>query len=65
MDELAGTENRIAVERRRYNDRVRAYDTLVQQVPSAIVARAAGFSTRPYFESAAPAAVPPSVKMSP
>jgi LemA protein len=65
MDELAGTENRIAVERRRYNDRVRAYNTLAQQVPSALVARAGGFSVRPYFEAAAPAAVPPPVRMSP
>jgi LemA protein len=65
MDELAGTENRIAVERRRYNDRVRAYNTLVQQVPSALVARAAGFSPRPYFEAAPSAAVPPPVKTSP
>jgi LemA protein len=64
MDELAGTENRIAVERRRYNDRVRTYNTLVQQVPSALVARAGGFAVRPYFEAAA-AAVPPSVKVSP
>jgi LemA protein len=65
MDELAGTENRIAVERRRYNDRVRAYNTLVQQVPSALVARAGGFSPRPYFEAASAAAVPTPVKMSP
>jgi LemA protein len=65
MDELAGTENRIAVERRRYNDRVRIYNTLVQQVPSFLVARAGGFTPRPYFEAAPPAAVPPAVKMSP
>lgn len=65
MDELAGTENRIAVERRRYNDRVRAYNTLVQQVPSALVAAASGFAPRPYFEAAAAAALPPAVRMSP
>jgi LemA protein len=65
MDELAGTENRIAVERRRYNDRVRVYNTLVQQVPSSLMARAVGWSPRPYFEAASPAAVPPAVKMSP
>ena len=65
MDELAGTENRISVERRRYNDRVRAYNTLVQQVPSAIVASAGGFTTRPYFEAASPAALPPAVRLSP
>lgn len=65
MDELAGTENRIAVERRRYNDRARVYNTLVQQVPSALVASAGGFRPRPYFEAAAPAAVPPTVRLSP
>lgn len=65
MDELAGTENRIAVERRRYNDRVRAYNTLVQQVPSTLVASAGGFTPRPYFGAAGPAAVPPTVRLSP
>jgi len=65
MDELAGTENRIAVERRRYNDRVRAYNTLVQQVPSALVARFGGFSPRPYFEALSSAELPPPVKVSP
>lgn len=49
MDELAGTENRIAVERRRYNDRVRVYDTLVQTFPASLVARLGGFAPRPYF----------------
>jgi LemA protein len=63
MDELAGTENRIAVERRRYNERVRAYNTLVQQVPSALVASAGGFEARPYFVAAPPAAVPPAVRL--
>lgn len=65
MDELAGTENRIAVERRRYNDRVRVYNTLVQQVPSALVASVEGFGPRPYFEAAGPAAIPPTVRLSP
>lgn len=65
MDELAGTENRIAVERRRYNDRVRAYNTLVQQVPTALVASAGGFRPRPYFEAGGSAAVPPAVRLSP
>lgn len=65
MDELAGTENRIAVERRRYNDRVLVYNTLVQQVPSAWIASAGGFRTRPYFGAAGPAAAPPVVRLSP
>ena len=61
MDELAGTENRIAVERRRYNERVAEYNNLVQQFPGSIVAARAGFRLRPYFEAAAPAAAPPPV----
>ena len=65
IDELSGTENRIAVERRRYNDRVRVYNTLVQQVPSALVASTGGFRPRPYFDAAAPAAAPPQVRLSP
>ncbi|HET7265381.1 MAG TPA: LemA family protein [bacterium] len=65
MDELAGTENRIAVERRRYNDRVLAYNTPVQQVPSAWVASAGAFRSRPYFEAEGPAAAPPTVRLPP
>ncbi len=63
MDELAGTENRVAVERRRYNDRVRAYDTLVLEFPASAVAAAGGFHPRPYFEAAAPAQAPPAVTL--
>lgn len=65
IDELSGTENRIAVERRRYNGRVRVYNTLVQQVPSALVASTGGFRPRPYFDAAGPAAAPPQVRLSP
>jgi LemA protein len=63
IDELTGTENRIAVERRRYNDRVQVYNTLVLQFPGSIVARASGFRPRPYFEAAPPAAAPPAVTL--
>ena len=63
MDELAGTENRIAVERRRYNDRALAYDTLVLSVPSSIIATAAGFRPRPYFQAQPGAASPPAVAL--
>jgi LemA protein len=65
MDELVGTENRIAVERRRYNERVRAYDTLVQQFPGSLVAGAAHFEPRPYFTAAASAGGAPSVTLPP
>jgi len=59
MDELAGTENRIAVERRRYNERVRDYNQLVLGVPRSLVARPFGFKPRPYFQAEADAATAP------
>src|ERR1700723_544445 len=43
QDELAGTENRIAVERKRYNDTLQAYNTFIQQFPNSIFAGWAGF----------------------
>src|SRR2546429_4787662 len=43
QDELAGTENRIAVERKRYNDTLQDYNTYVQQFPNNIFAQWAGF----------------------
>src|SRR5205823_418463 len=43
QDELAGTENRIAVERKRYNDTLQDYNTYVQQFPNSIFAKWAGF----------------------
>src|SRR6202158_251976 len=43
QDELAGTENRIAVERKRYNDTLQDYNTYIQQFPNNIFARWAGF----------------------
>ncbi|HXE81675.1 MAG TPA: LemA family protein [Vicinamibacterales bacterium] len=51
MDELAGTENRIAVERMRYNERVQEYNTLRRQFPSNITAGIFGFKEYPFFEA--------------
>jgi len=52
QDELAGTENRIAVERKRYNDTLRDYNTYVQQFPNNVFARIAGFKPNAaYFEA--------------
>ena len=50
QDELAGTENRIAVARRRYNESVRAFNTRIRTFPASIVAGRAGFQQREYFE---------------
>jgi LemA protein len=49
-DELAGTENRIAVERMRYNDAVRAYNAYVKSFPVVLYAGTVGFAPEKYFE---------------
>jgi LemA protein len=59
MDELSGTENRIAVERMRYNERVQEYNTSRRQFPSNITAGIFGFKEYPFFE------VPESAKQVP
>ena len=51
MDELSGTENRIAVERMRYNERVQAYNTSRRQFPSNITAGIFGFEEYPLFNA--------------
>src|SRR5215467_9155460 len=53
QDELAGTENRIAVERKRYNDTLRDYNTYVQQFPASLFAAGMGYKpNNAYFEAA-------------
>jgi len=49
--ELAGTENRIAVERRRYNDTVRIFNQKVRSFPTNLIAGLFGFKKRDYFEA--------------
>lgn len=61
MDELAGTENRVAVERGRFNDKVREFNTMVLRFPTNLFARLFGFSQRNYFEAAAGAETAPQV----
>jgi LemA protein len=52
QDELAGTENRIAVERRRYNDAVQDYNTYIALFPNSLVASIAGFTRNDaYFKT--------------
>jgi LemA protein len=60
--ELAGTENRIAVERMRFNQSVREYNVRLRRFPGAIVARVAGFQPKAFFEATPDAATPPRVK---
>jgi len=53
QDELAGTENRIAVERKRYNDSIQDYNTFIGQFPNSFFAGIAGFTRNDaYFEAA-------------
>jgi len=51
QDELAGTENRIAVERRRFNQAVQTYNTTIRRFPQNIIAGLFGFEKKPYFEA--------------
>lgn len=62
MDELSGTENRISVERRRYNDLVQAYNISISTLPGNIFARILGFTKRAYFESSSGAQNAPQVE---
>jgi len=50
FDEIAGTENRIAVERGRYNDRVREYETAIQSFPGVMFAGGWGFHDKAYAD---------------
>ena len=52
QDELAGTENRIAVERKRYNETLQDYNTYIQQFPHNIFAGWAGFKPNPAYFAA-------------
>lgn len=61
MDELAGTENRIAVERMRYNERVQQYNTLRRRFPSNMTAAIFGFKEYPFFQAPAEAKQVPKV----
>lgn len=61
MDELAGTENRIAVARKDYNDHVAIFNKKVKRFPGAIIAKAAGFNEKDYFKANPKAGVVPKV----
>jgi LemA protein len=61
MDELAGTENRIAVERMRYNERVQEYNTSRRQFPANITNAIFRFQDYPLFEAPPEATQPPKV----
>jgi LemA protein len=62
QSQLEGTENRIAVERRRYNETVQAFNTMIRQVPASLVAGFRGFKEKAYFEAAPGSEVAPKVR---
>src|ERR1700748_1067699 len=65
QDELAGTENRISVERKRYNDTLQDYNTYVQQFPNSVFAGWAGFKPNDaYFQASEGSRVAPRVNFS-
>lgn len=61
MSENAGTENRVAVERMRYNEIVRDYNITVKTFPGSLVASMFGFASHTMFEAAAGAEIAPKV----
>ncbi|MBU2037109.1 LemA family protein [Patescibacteria group bacterium] len=63
MAQLEGTENRVAVERGRFNELVRNYNTRVTQLPGKFLAPMFGFSVKAYFEATSGAEVAPKVEL--
>lgn len=60
--ELSGTENRVSVERNRYNEKVQEYNVRTKRFPGSVVASIFGFGERSYFKADAAAATAPQVK---
>jgi LemA protein len=63
MVQLEGTENRIAVERGRFNELVRNYNVSINQIPGKFLASWFGFSPRQFFQAAEGAQTVPQVKL--
>ncbi|MFQ6033568.1 MAG: LemA family protein [Candidatus Bipolaricaulia bacterium] len=61
MDELAGTENRIAVARKRYNDAVKEYNAAIRRFPGNVIAQFFNFKEQAYFEAPEETKKPPEV----
>lgn len=62
QSQLEGTENRITVERNKYNEAARSYNTTIRQFPKNIVASMFGFEKKPYFEASEGAKEAPKVE---
>jgi LemA protein len=59
--QLEGTENRIAVERRKFNETVQEYNNAIQTIPAVFYAKTLGFQPKPYFSAQEGAEKPPAV----
>jgi LemA protein len=64
QSQLEGTENRIAVERKRFNEAAQTYNTRIRQFPAVLFARMFGFAEKPYFQSTPGSDRPPAVDFS-
>ena len=62
QDQLEGTENRIATERKRYNDAAQGFNSAIRRFPTNIIANMSGLEKHPYFEAAAGADTAPKVE---
>jgi len=62
QSQLEGTENRIAVERRKFNEVAQGYNTKIKSFPAVVLAGLFGFKERPYFSAQAGAEKAPEVK---
>ena len=62
QSQLEGTENRIAMERRKFNEATRAYNTYIQRFPALITAKIFGFDQKGYFKAEEGAEKPPTVE---
>jgi len=62
QSQLEGTENRISVERRRFNEQVQAYNSYIRKIPQTFVASIFGFQPKAYFQATAEAEQAPKVE---
>lgn len=62
QSQLEGTENRITVERRRYNEAAQSFNSAIRSFPTVLMARLAGFNEKAYFKAEAGAATAPKVQ---
>lgn len=63
MAQLEGTENRISVERKRYNDEVKNFNITIKRFPTNLIANQLGYSVKNYFEAEAGTEVAPKVDL--